>query len=198
MKLARLILCSFAALACNPYNPDLGQSPFLCGTDEPRCPEGYVAVDVSATSCECKADGVETPDALLTDGAAFSCNDDPNEAGGGNDTAESSTDTGVGGITTTFSADLLSLCPAGDVDFFSLDADSGQTITVRLLFEDSQGALELGILGDDEGSLATGTATLDGLEATATADATGRHLIRVGAPVSVQNNYSLSVEITDP
>lgn len=202
MKLARLLsLClgSVFALACNPYNPDLGQSPFLCGTDEPRCPDGYVAVDVSATACECQQAGADLVDSVpVGDGAPFSCNDDPNEDGTGNDSIDSPTDTGVGGSTTTFSSDPLALCPAGDIDVFSLEADSGQQVTARLLFEDAQGALELELLNDDGSSLATGTAVVDGLEAAGIADATGRHLVRIQAAAGVQNNYTLSVEITDP
>lgn len=30
--------------ACNAYDPDLGPAPFLCGTAEPRCPDGYDCV----------------------------------------------------------------------------------------------------------------------------------------------------------
>lgn len=199
MKLARLVLVSLAALACNPYNPDLGESPFLCGTDEPRCPDGYVAVDLNATTCECKQEGGDFPDAPPAgDGAAFSCNDDPNEDGSGNNSIDSPTDTGVGGSTTTFSSDPLAVCPAGDVDVFALEADSGQTITARLLFADSQGALQLELLNDDGSELASGTTISDGLEAAGVADATGRHLVRVRAGSGVQNNYTLSLELTDP
>lgn len=90
-----------ATLACNPYNPSLGDKPFLCGSDEPRCPEGYQAVEESATSCSCQREGGAVIDALLTDSAPFVCNVDANEDGAGNDSITTATDTGLGGATTT-------------------------------------------------------------------------------------------------
>ena len=31
--------------ACSPYDPDLGSTPFLCGTVDPACPDGYACQD---------------------------------------------------------------------------------------------------------------------------------------------------------
>ena len=29
------------AFGCNTFDPDLGDEPFRCGAEEPRCPDGY-------------------------------------------------------------------------------------------------------------------------------------------------------------
>src|SRR5262245_3003164 len=50
------ILLLFTGVSCDPYDPDLGERPFRCGPEEPRCPEGYTPVDVSETSCLCEKD----------------------------------------------------------------------------------------------------------------------------------------------
>jgi hypothetical protein len=42
ITLAALLAAALAA--CSPYDPSLPPTPFLCGDQEPRCPEGYVCV----------------------------------------------------------------------------------------------------------------------------------------------------------
>ncbi len=39
-----LVFGSVAFAACSSYSPDLGSEPFLCGSAEPRCPDGYTCV----------------------------------------------------------------------------------------------------------------------------------------------------------
>lgn len=43
--------------ACSPYDPSLPSTPFLCGDDEPRCPEGYVCVGEPDGRKVCHAEG---------------------------------------------------------------------------------------------------------------------------------------------
>jgi hypothetical protein len=45
-----------ALTGCTSYSPDLGTEPFLCGADEPRCPDGYTCV-VGATQSVCSNRG---------------------------------------------------------------------------------------------------------------------------------------------
>ena len=45
IRLAALGLAALAAPSCSPYDPSLPGAPFLCGDQEPRCPDGYVCVD---------------------------------------------------------------------------------------------------------------------------------------------------------
>jgi hypothetical protein len=44
LVLAVLGLAGAAIPACSPYDPALPRTPFLCGDDEPRCPDGHVCV----------------------------------------------------------------------------------------------------------------------------------------------------------
>lgn len=197
MKTLAALALSVAALlgGCDPYNPSLGDKPFLCGSDEPRCPEGYVAIEESATACSCQRTGASAVDANPNDGAAFQCNVDGNEP---NDTTSTPTDTGLGGATTTYASDPIAVCVAGDVDVFALDAESGQTVTARLLYAGEQGELVLQLLADDGTELATGAPISGGQEASVEVENTERHLVRVQAADDVENNYTLSIEVTTP
>ena len=49
---ARLLLLTAATAlgACTPYDPALGPTPFLCGTTEPKCPDGYTCVSTGGKS----------------------------------------------------------------------------------------------------------------------------------------------------
>ena len=40
MRIAFVILL----VACTPYDPSLPAEPFLCGSDEPKCPDGYTCM----------------------------------------------------------------------------------------------------------------------------------------------------------
>jgi hypothetical protein len=73
--LRSLLVCAALALACNPYDPDLGDTPFRCGTDEPRCPDGYVAVEESVVRCICER-AATAPDGGPSD---YVCDGDPFE-----------------------------------------------------------------------------------------------------------------------
>lgn len=57
-----------APLACSSYDPSLPPAPFLCGDDEPRCPDGYACVADPGGKLVCRADGT-TPDAGVADAA---------------------------------------------------------------------------------------------------------------------------------
>jgi hypothetical protein len=40
----RALVIALALAACSPYDPSLPPAPFLCATDEPRCPDGFTCV----------------------------------------------------------------------------------------------------------------------------------------------------------
>jgi hypothetical protein len=56
----RARLCALAIAtglaACSPYDPSLPPAPFLCATDEPRCPDGFTCV-ADAKQMVCRANG---------------------------------------------------------------------------------------------------------------------------------------------
>jgi hypothetical protein len=76
-----LALAAAAAAACNPYDPNLGPEPFLCGTDEPRCPDGYACAEDPIGADVCVPAG--SLDASSGDGGLVDCSADadlePNE-----------------------------------------------------------------------------------------------------------------------
>ncbi|MBC7977889.1 MAG: hypothetical protein H7138_23150 [Myxococcales bacterium] len=51
-----------ALVACSSYDPSLPDEPFLCGEDEPRCPDGYACVARGSAAPVCRKDGT-APDA---------------------------------------------------------------------------------------------------------------------------------------
>jgi hypothetical protein len=58
-----------ALAACSPYDPSLPRTPFLCGDQEPRCPDGYACVAQASGPAVCSKDGA-LPDAGVPDASA--------------------------------------------------------------------------------------------------------------------------------
>jgi hypothetical protein len=58
-----------ALAACSPYDPPLPPVPFLCGDQEPRCPEGHVCVEDPDGREVCRA-ATAAPDARIDASAA--------------------------------------------------------------------------------------------------------------------------------
>ena len=181
------LLCLLTA-ACNPYDPDLGLAPFLCGTDEPRCPDGYRPVDVSPIRCECQLPG-------RADGGVYVCNGDPNEP---NETVTTATPTVIG-QNMAINYSNLAICPADEEDNYAMDVPQlGTIILVRVTFDRARSAPILDILNNSGASLRP---ALDSPEpgvvtAIITSMASGRHYARIRADDEV--NYDLRLMITPP
>jgi len=63
---AVVIACAVtAAVACTSYDPQLPSRPFLCGSDEPRCPDGYTCVADGSNRMVCSLNGEPVPDASV-------------------------------------------------------------------------------------------------------------------------------------
>jgi hypothetical protein len=56
------------APACSPYDPSLPTTPFVCGDEEPRCPDGYVCVGEPDGRKVCRAESASV-DAGVPDAA---------------------------------------------------------------------------------------------------------------------------------
>jgi hypothetical protein len=71
-RLARLGITGLvvALAACSPYDPSLPSTPFLCGDQAPRCPDGYTCVAQASGPMLCRKDG-EAPDAGVPDARAL-------------------------------------------------------------------------------------------------------------------------------
>src|SRR5688572_12730478 len=109
---------AFAA-GCNPYNPELSDEPFRCGTSDPQCPDGYVCDERSPEEKICvRSDLIDDTDASVDEGpdAAFFCNNDtqlePNE------TINAATQIPIPDNGRDYELQALAICPDIDVDVF--------------------------------------------------------------------------------
>jgi hypothetical protein len=190
----RHLLVAFLLAACNPYDPNLGDIPFRCGTDEPRCPDGYVAVEVSAIRCEChRASSV--PDG----GGEYFCNFDPS------DTGESRNDSAANAATidveTNPTLNLVdrSICPRGDEDHYAMMAPRvGTHIFMRVVYDRTRLAPGLDITNQEGASLMPLRGEPEPGVVTAEHDTMfpGIYVLKVIA--AEETNYSLRLEITPP
>jgi hypothetical protein len=188
-----LLTVLIVAASCNPYDPDLGEGPFRCGTDEPRCPAGYGPVEESATRCTCQEG------AAGGGGAEFTCNEDPNEGEDGNESVSDATPTPIGDGPSSWQQADIAVCAVGDVDVFSLQATNGQTITATLIFPPAQGRLTLDLLNSGDQSLAQGELSGSTMTATLVVPATGDYFAKVaGEDGETRNNYTLRLAIANP
>ena len=127
------LLAVVAATGCTPYDPDLGAEPFLCGADDPRCPDGYVCVTrVGEQVCQ--------RDEVVGDAGAdgnLLCSGDTNEP---NETIQSSTT-----VATQMASAVI--CPSSDVDVFRLEANAtGMNVRVQLDYDATRGELVVDLL----------------------------------------------------
>ena len=111
------VLLTFAPIAalaaCNPYNPDLGPTPFRCGNSDPVCPSGYTC---NAGLCE-EEDGGGPDGNTNTDAGCA----DPAERPVPNDMISTATNGAVFDQLPMIMFEGLSLCPNMDVDYFHLN-----------------------------------------------------------------------------
>src|SRR3954467_6417067 len=52
--------------ACSPYDPSLPPQPFLCGSAEPKCPDGYTCMGTVCTTTAVLPDGGDGPTGSCT------------------------------------------------------------------------------------------------------------------------------------
>jgi hypothetical protein len=184
------ILTAALFAACNPYDPDLGQKPYRCGTSEPKCPDGYEAVDVGPPNiCECVLDGDtggDTPD------AAGGCAADPGEP---NDSPASATATPIGAGATTAEFNNKSICTITDVDTYAFSsATANQMMTATLTFSPQVGQLFVKIIDSQGILLGMGTMQGSNMIATATLPTQGTYYVQVGS-TNGTNTYGLSMAL---
>lgn len=213
MRLIPTHICLIALLgtgACSPYDPSLGPDPFLCGTSDPKCPDGYECVDVPDTTGACVKEGGDAPDnpdggGDEADAGPFVCNNDSMLEP--NDDIGSATPTLIpDGGQMTFALATLAICPhdavVEDVDVYRLRTDLvGQNIAVALQTNRGVGELALEILNGTGVVVATGTYTDNSNMTAALMNApVGTWHVQVrGAQVGVRNNYTaFTIAVTAP
>lgn len=190
--------------ACNPYDPDLGERPFRCGTDEPICPDGYECVQETPADqiCVRTGGGGSAVDAGpgAPDAGPFVCNDD-NELEP-NDTIQTATLTPIPDLRQDYSLVRLAICPTTDVDIFRFRIESmAKNMKATVQFNSGVGALTLDILNSTGSPIATasGGTNPDVKELIVRNMPIGVYYVKVGAAAGVQNNYQLNIlTTTDP
>lgn len=196
--------------ACNPYNPQLPDEPYRCGTDEPRCPAGYACDVRSETEQICVPDGVVIPDRpdaapVVPDSGPFVCNDDG--AIDDNNTIGTATLTPIPDIRDDYELVGLAVCPTTDVDIYQFRVDqSGKNLRVDIRFRPENGTLLLDVLNSSGLSITSGMAigqdpddpTLTVVQAVVMNMAADTYYAQVQATPGVQNNYGIFMLTTGP
>ena len=189
--------------ACNSFDPNLGATPFRCGTDSPRCPDNYTCVTYSADDevCEANSGAVARFDSgPVGDGdpMGLTCNNDIEiEPNNSIDDPTLTTIPSSG----PFRLVSLAICPTGDQDYFQFVIESnGVSVVVEIEHMSNRGLLGLELLKGDGSILATGSPVSGNPD-----------LIRVPSPnipqdtyfvrvfpseTGIQNNYSLEISLT--
>lgn len=191
--LLSLLLAPVAA--CSAYDTDYGPTPFLCGPNEPRCPEGY----------SCQTDPGNGTEVCVENGGSvsgsFNCADDSttepnNDLAGANDS-------GVDGMKSV-TIDGRSICPAGDKDTFAINIGTqNEDLELIVTFDMAGGALRAALL--NTGGVPIQTATPNGSDTSIRAASqnlpTGVYYAQVYGPAGGDlqvNNYKLQINVTGP
>lgn len=182
-----------ALAACNPYSPDLGQTPFKCGAMSPQCPGGYECV-----AGFCEDTGGDTPDGH-TGPPDGSCGDlaEPNNM----INAAYPSPVWAGGLD-HIQYEGLTLCPAMDGDYFSIiqpvtcgAAPACPNLSVLAEFEDTGNPPTVAILNSTGTVVAPGgsTGTAGQVKAILNNVAQGTYYARITSS-STLSHYLLTID----
>ncbi|MCE9578464.1 MAG: hypothetical protein K8W52_35385 [Deltaproteobacteria bacterium] len=197
LRFASVALFASAVVAgCNPYDPDLGGRPFKCGTDDPRCPDGYTCVDVSATNSVCEKNGGAGPDARKNaDASTVQCGTDIQLEP--NDDTSHAFETPVRSTSATYSLAQLALCPSSDIDTYGFTTTAiNQQVTITVTYNPSAGQLNLNVLNSNGTPSATGTPNGNTLVVSTNRLSIGHWFAQVTGAAGVQANYDLDISVT--
>ncbi len=198
--IASLVLALFAA--CSPYSPDLGAAPFICGTSDPLCPDGYDCVaGGSGGQMICVAAGGTVPDA-----SSGQCADDsnlePNNMVSNAYVVPNPLPVMNNVKTITYAG--LAICPAGDKDTYAVMASaSSQTLQADIEFDPNQAALVVNIISSAGATVVMGQPNGTGKSKVALANVpvggTATYVQVQAAQSSgsvLTNNYKLTLTLT--
>lgn len=203
-----LLMIPVVALFAGCYNPDLGETPFKCAVDTPRCPNGYECYNGICAQTEPADQGI--PDKTILDDTARlpskegpvyldgahvqpagACDDSDNEP---NNTAVDATLLPEG-LSTGWE-----ICYKFDVDQYKIQLKKGYTLEVEVKFTASKGDLDAAITDPAgwEAAVSRGTTGSEKLQVKAQQD--GYYILGVWGFVTgtsaATNTYSLDVKIT--
>ncbi|HTM22222.1 MAG TPA: hypothetical protein VL172_17000, partial [Kofleriaceae bacterium] len=204
MLRALMLSTALAAAACNPYDPNLGSTPFRCGTSDPVCPDGYRCVEHSAANRLCEPDdGSQLADGGDSDGAALSCSPplpdselEPNEDIG---------DPTITPIPPNQDFDVIgaAICSDSDVDMYKFTVDvNGKNGRIEVTYDAGAGTLLVDMLNSSGVSIRAAVPTggdANKLRADVANLAQGTYFAQIKGMPGVRNQYSVAFLVTaDP
>lgn len=183
--------------ACSPYNPELGNAPYLCAMTEPFCPDGYFCQTTSEPAPRdrvCVSEGGLMVDAMTT---GFPCADDSAlEGSSRNDIPMNAYQTPVDTQRQDLTLAGLAICPEGDKDHYAVTLSSGNKGIEVIVSWDSGQPISMSILNAGGTSIVNGTANGEkSLRACAPNLPMGTYYGAVFATGSTKNNYRLSIKV---
>lgn len=181
------------ATGCSPYEPDLGPSPFKCGMDEPRCPDGYMCNEAAAGGPACEKIGGGGNTMVDAPPSGFEC---ANESGiEPNDSTATAFNTPVADSRQDFTLGPVSICTDGDRDYYRINLTQTANVEVSTMW-DSGMPVNIALVSMNDTQLAVGTATTEmSLRACAVALPPNVYFAKASAGVGVKNNYRLSIKL---
>jgi len=191
MKALSFLFSVLAVTACSPFDPDLGDAPYLCSVDSPSCPAGYTCSPTGQEAprdMACLKAGGSLPDG----GGGFQCLDD---SFGDNDTIMGAFQTPVASQAQMFAA-LTSLCPELDRDNYAVTITTASTLKVTTSWE-SGSPVNVSILNAGGTSIGNGIQVPD-MNAMCVCQnnlPAGTYYASVFAAASVKNNYRVEIKI---
>jgi hypothetical protein len=200
MRSLTFIALVVAATACSPYDPDLGDTPFLCGPveQEKRCPDGY--------SCEMMTGGeycVTANATIPVDASSSTCADDSMLEP--NDMITSAYQTPVAAQKSTITFAGLAICPAGDKDNYSVTITTANQNLEMLIEYDAASADLQGSILNSTGTPIANASPVTGMAGKRKAYTpnlpTGTYYAAVRGPdmgTLATNNYKLTITVTGP
>ncbi len=194
MRSLSFLFVSAALTACNAYNPDLGGAPFLCATDEPRCPEGYSCQDDGTSRMVCFSDSGGVVDAAPT---GFQCADDSIlEGAGKNDTIQTAYATPVASQRKDISFAGLAICPEGDKDTYMVTITTMSNIEGISTWESGM-PVSVDILGSGGARLGSSASAGEKSQRAYVANVPpGSYYVQTYAAANVKNNYKVTITVT--
>ena len=194
MRSALVILFLSSALAACGYNPDLGSKPFLCATEEPKCPDGYACMDNGGKQ-ECVTTSGNIVDAATT---GFQCADDSIlEGAGKNDTVATAYVTPVATTKQDITFAGLAICPEGDKDTYQVQITVVNSNLEVITSWDSGMPVSVSILNGGGTSINNGTSNgANSLRAYAANLPVGTYYAQAYASATTKNNYKISLKVT--
>jgi hypothetical protein len=199
-SLLAIALLASSLTACSPYDPDLGDSPFLCGPADQskRCPDGYTC-QMMGTAEYCLAPAGSVP----VDGNNLNCADDSQLEP--NDMISQAFQTPVATQKNTLTFAGLAICPSGDKDNYSVTiTTANQNLEVLIEYDPAGGDLPGSILNAGGTPIANASPVtgMAGMRRAYTPNLpTGVFYAAVFGPTMgsiTTNNYKLTINVTGP